>query len=326
MMKSIAQIGQKFLRSDALRRRLLKRSAFERASVVGAITVGGWLLIVIGFWLWARVTGSVRLSDVQLAVALIFSLVVAMLGGVFGLISLLLGVPRRRSIWRDLQQKPRPHLARTLVLAGSLLTVIVALIFSLAVVRPKLQLAIFAQNLQNTCATPLSHIGNDLSAAGDAARQNTFSNQGFAAAMTKYAHILQQDAQAIPHDQAALRGLKSPDARFQRMVTACETELQSLGSFIGDSDSVTLPQILPAPLGGMQMSAQALLQTSAEIAQGAIAGVPEIPAFLLSPMVSSLLNLTQTSCDATCQQLKSDGASLQDAAYAPFQPQEPVVP
>ena len=118
-----------------------------------------------------------------------------------------------------------------------------------------------------------------------------------------------------------MQALKAPNARYQGMVTACATEYQSLATFLGSSTSVTLPAILPAPLGGMQLSATNMLQMIASLAQGTLANAPQIPAFLLGPLVAGTLDLTQNTCDAACQQLKSTGAQLQSDIFAPFKPQ-----
>jgi hypothetical protein len=325
-MDILTKTGQWFRQTGAALKQRFWPLNSERVGILGALVGGALLLVVVGYWLWARLTGTVTLSNDQLATVLIFTLIATVISGVIGLAASVLNLRNWRVLPQDLRQKPRPRLDRTIATTGALVTVIVALIFGLAVVRPKLSLALFAQNLQDVCATPLTQASNDLQGANTAAQQSALSNQDFAAAMTKYAGILKQDSAQLETNLPKVQHLKAPNAHYQGMVTACATEYEALTAFLGNKNSVTLPSILPAPLGGMQLSAQGLLQTTAELAQGSIAGVPAIPAFLLSPMISGILNMTQTTCDATCQQLKDDGVGLQTDIFAPFKPQTVAIP
>lgn len=282
------------------------------------------LLLVLSDWLWARVTGTVRLTNDQFGSTLIWSLIATILSGMVALVAI--GLHARG--WRNLQQAAqqwRTVAVRQMIPAlGAALTLIVALIFLLGILRPKVQVALFAQEVQRLCGAPLMQVASDIQGAAHAASQDTFADSAFAAAMEHYSQRFQQDAVALPHELAQVNALKAPDPRFQGMVTGCAAEYQSLSSFLGGANSITLPTILPAPLGGMQLSATSMLHLIAQLNQGQVAGAPQLPAFLLGPLVASTLGMAQTTCDASCQQLKDTGSQLQNDIFAPFKPATPA--
>jgi hypothetical protein len=265
------------------------------------------LVLTLGYWLFATVTGGVTLTNAQLKTTLTGILIATSVGGLIGLIAL--GV--------NLFSKNQAGRLAGAVIGG--LTVALAIVFMIVMVMPHVQLATFAQSMQDKCQTPLDNIKNDITAASAAAKKDVNSDSAFEADMVKYAGIFQQDSSAANDDINSVQALTPPQNKYQAVITDCAAQFQADAHFLTGSDGVTLPSNLPPPFGGLKISAHDLLQDSSLLVQGKLPNVNQtVPTGQVSPLVSGVLDAALKTCDDLCTRLTNEGNQLKSDAFSPF--------
>ncbi len=264
------------------------------------------MVLTLGYWFFAAITGGIKLTNDQLKMTLMGVLIATSIGGLIGLIAL--GV--------NLFSKNQAGRVVGAVIAG--LTVAAAIIFMVVTVVPHVQLATFAQSVQDKCQKPLNAITNDIKAASAAAKNDANSDSAFEADMTKYAGVFQQDSSNAGDDANTVQALKPPQEKYKAVISDCAAQFQADAHFLTASNGITLPSNLPSPFGGLQLSAHDLLQDSSLIVQGKLPNVPKFPTSQVSSLVSQVLDQALNTCDPLCTQLTSEGNQLQTDAFAPF--------
>jgi hypothetical protein len=301
------------------------------------------LAVPVGYTVYAK-NNTVTLNTSDDVKSLITNgIIITGAAAVVGLIATVLNVPgllKNRSVGRIAATG-----VSALVLIASVLFLVLGL---LPRVTPLSHLSNdlkpFGDKLTTYCSTPLSQLSADenkiwvdasvtLSQAADG---NAAADSNFAKFLQTDIGLLQTDATALSNGVNALSLLTVPDAKYQDLVSRCQTDLKSEVAFLSNESAIPLPK--PFNTLVPSVSFETLLKDAAGIISGQVqTGLPAgaIPPGTFETFVRAVLKGDASlgvapSSAALCQtdtQLTSDGNQLYNDAVnilttntAPFKP------